>query len=126
MQEPVAGVGGGAAGVVAHADGEDGVLAGGDGHAGARGDLQDDEAEAGGYGVGETAEGGVLAVAAQQMCIRDRPERDEPGRVGGVGGGDPGALRGRAGGRRDIGLAPRGVLGVVVAHGRISSAVRCS
>ena len=58
VQEAVGGVGGGAAGVVAHADGEDGVLGGGDGHAGARGHLQDDQAEAGGDGVGEPGEGG--------------------------------------------------------------------
>lgn len=136
MQEAVGGVGGGAAGVVAHPDGEDGVLTGGHGHAGARGHLQDHEAEAGGDGVGEPAEGGVLAVAAQQLRVLGvpggeqlglQPEGDEPGRVGGVGGGH----RGRAGGhggvrgsRRRVGLAPRGVLGVVVAHGYVSSAVR--
>lgn len=132
MQEAVRGVGGGAAGVVAHPDGEDGVLAGGHGHAGARRDLQDDQAEAGGDGVGEAAEGGVLAVAAEQLGVLGvtggeqlglQPEGDEPGRVGGVGGGHRG-VRGRDGGGGSRGLAPRGVLGVVVAHGWVSSAVR--
>ena len=69
VQEAVGGVGGGAAGVVAHADGEDGVLGGGHGHPGARGHLQDDQAEAGGDGVGEPGEGRVLAVAAQQLGV---------------------------------------------------------
>lgn len=133
MQEAVGGVGGGAAGVVAHPDGEDGVLTGGHGHAGARGHLQDDEAETGGDGVGEPAEGGVLAVAAEQLRVLGvpggeqlglQPEGDEPGRVGGVGGGHRRGGLDRRGRGRLHGLAPRGVLGVVVAHGWVSSAVR--
>ncbi len=122
VQEAVAAVGGGAAGVVAHADGEHGVLGGGDGHAGARGHLQHDQSEAGGDGVGEPRERRVLAVAAQQVGVLLvagglelglEAEGDEPGRVGGVGGRDGGA-RGR---RRGLRLTPVGVLG----HGRGSS-----
>lgn len=131
MQEAVAAVGGGAAGVVTHPDGEDGILAGGHGHAGAGRDLQHDQAEAGGDGVGEAAEGGFLAVAAQQFGVLGvaggqqlglESERDEARRVGGVrrghGVGGPGRSRCR------VGLAPRGVLGVGLAHGCGSSAMR--
>lgn len=135
MQEAVGGVGRGAAGVVAHADGEDGVLARGDGHAGAGGHLQHDQAESGRHGVGEPGEGGRLPVAAEQFGVFGvaggqqlglEAEGDEPGGVGRVGRGDgrggrrvhrlvggARALRRVRGGR----LAPRvGVLCAVVAH----------
>ena len=68
VQEAVRGVGGGAAGVVAHPDGEDGVLGGGHGHPRPRGHLQDDQPEPGGDGVGEPGERRVLAVAPQQLA----------------------------------------------------------
>ncbi len=80
-----------------------------DGHPRARGDLQDDQAEAGGDGVGEPRERRVLAVAAQQLGVLLvagglqlglQAEGDEPGGVGGVGRGD-----GRAG-RRSRRRAP--------------------
>lgn len=64
VQEAVGGVGRSAAGVVAHPDGEHGVLGGRHGHPGAGGDFEDDEAEAGGHRVGDPREGGFLAVAA--------------------------------------------------------------
>ncbi len=124
MQEPVAGVDGGAAGVVAHADGEDGVLGGRHGHAGAGGHLEHDEPEPGGDGVGEPREGRVLAVAPQQLGVLGvagglqlglQPERDEARGVGGVGGGHRGgaaaAAARRCGGLR-VGLRRR--VGVVV------------
>ncbi|CAM5463448.1 hypothetical protein STENM223S_05940 [Streptomyces tendae] len=122
MQEAVAGVGGGATRVVAHADGEHRVLGGGHGHPRARGRLQDNKAEAGRHRVGEPREGRVLAVAAQQVGVLLvaggqqlglETEGDEPRRVGGVGGRDGG------GGRRGTRLrfAPVDVLG----HGRYSS-----
>ena len=74
-------------------------------------------------------EGGVLAVAAQQFGVLGvaggqqlglQPEGDEPGGVGGVGGGDRGvaAATGVAGA---AGSLHARVLGVVVAHGWVSS-----
>lgn len=137
MQEAVGAVRRGAARVVAHADGEDRVLARRDGHAGPGRDLQDDQAEAGRDGVGEPGEGGVLAVAAQQFGVLGvaggqqlglEAEGDEPGGVGRVRRGD-GGRRGRGpvgfvggGGPVCDGLAPRvGVLCAVVAHDTRSS-----
>ncbi|CAM5658216.1 hypothetical protein SVIOM342S_06170 [Streptomyces violaceorubidus] len=122
VQEAVAGVGGGATRVVAHADREDRVLGCGHGHSRTREHLQDDQPEAGRHGVGEPCERRVLAVAAQQVGVLLvaggqqlglEAEGDEPRRVGGVGGRD-----GR-GGRRGtrLRLAPVDVLG----HGRYSS-----
>lgn len=119
VQKAVGGVGGGTAGVVAHAHREDRVLARGHGHTGAGGDLQHDQAEAGGDGVGDAREGGVLAVAAQEFGVLDvprgqqlglEPEGDETGGVGGVRGGD-GARGGRGG------VRAAAALGGVVTHG---------
>ncbi len=136
MQEAVGGVRGGAAGVVAHADGEDGVLGGGDGHSRAGRHFEDDQAESGGDGVGEPREGGFVAVAAQQFGVVRvaggqqlglEAVGDEAGGVGGVGGSDRrlhavrrfrGPGRGAARLRFDGGRVPLcGGLGVVLAHG---------
>lgn len=125
MQEAVRRVGGGAAGVVAHADGEDGVLGGRHGHAGAGRDLQDDEPEARGDGVREPGERGVLAVAAEQFRVLRvaggeqfglEPEGDEAGGVGGVTGGDP-PLAPVPGHLADTVAGLGLTLGVVVGHG---------
>lgn len=133
VQETVGGVGRRAAGVVAHPDGEHGVLGRRHGHPGAGGDFEDDEAEAGGDRVGEPREGRLLAVAAQQVGVFGvtrgqqfglEPEGDEAGGVCRVGGGDSAARlvgKGRAGCLGAARLAPRGgVLCLVVAHGRCS------
>lgn len=145
MQEAVGGVGGGAAGVVAHPYGEDGVLVGGDGHADARRHLQDDQAEPGGDGVGQARERGLVAIPAEQFAVFGvaggqqlglEPEGDEAGGVRGVGGrhgcgarglGRAGSGRGpgrmvrRAGQvplRRGLGAVPS--TGSVLTHARTS------
>ncbi|GDY40556.1 hypothetical protein SANT12839_014380 [Streptomyces antimycoticus] len=120
VQKAVGGVGGGPARVVAHADGEDGVLGGGDGHSGAGRDLQHDEPEPGGDGVGEAREGRFIAVAAQQLGVFDvargqqlglESEGHQPCGVGRVGGRDPGRRRGGCRVRRCA------VVDVVLGHG---------
>ena len=126
VQEAVGGVGGGAARVVAHPDGEDRVLGRGHGHPGARRDLQHDQAEPGGDRVGEPGERRVLAVPADQLGVLGVPggqqlgleaEGDQPGGVGDVGGGD------RRRGRRARRSVCRPVTYVCLGHLRRSSCV---
>ncbi len=143
VQEAVGGVRGGAAGVVAHAYGEDGVLVGGDGHAGARRDLQDHQAEPGGDGVGQAREGGLVTVAAEQFAVLGvaggqqlglEPEGDEARGVRGVGGrhGRRARRRGGAGRgpprvlRRGGQVPLRRVVGAVLDGGSVLTHARTS
>jgi hypothetical protein len=116
VQEALARVGRRPARVVAHADGEHGVLGGGHRHPRARGHLQDDQPEPGGHRVREPRERWILAVPSQQLGVLLvarglqlglQPKGDEPRGIGGVGGRD-GRVRRYGNGLR---LTPLDVLG---------------